>query len=180
MSSVEEAKKLREELKNCGFSNRKVSVKHSYCGYSASIDVTIKDLTISIKDIQDIASTYSSIRYCEVTQEVLQGANTFVRVEYDREVLREATELKLAEAERIIESLEIQQENVGEILFMTAELNIYLIKSASYDRSLASIHFENHDGSYNERRGISCFNAYDLAEFLVMYECQLKDKENVA
>lgn len=180
MSTVNEASNLRKELKERGYSNRKVSVNHSYCGYSASITVTIKDLSIPLEIINDIACTYKSVRYCEITQEVLQGGNTYVQVDYDYELLENATEEKLEQAEKIVKELESKEENFGDILFETSELSIYLYKSASYDRSIASIHFENKDGSYNDRKGIYCFDSYDIARFLVLYENQIKEKEGVA
>lgn len=180
MSTVNEASKLRKELKERGYSNRRVSVNHSYCGYSSSITVTIKDLSIPLATINDIACTYKSVRYCEITQEVLQGANTYVDVKYDYELLENATEEKLEQAEKIVKGLENKEENYGDILFETSEVNIYLYKSARYDRSIASIHFENKDGSYNEKKGIYCFNTYDVARFLVLYENQIKESEVVA
>lgn len=176
MSSVEQASKLRNELKSRGYSNRKVSVNHNYGGYSASIHVTIKDLSIPLREIHELASRYQSVTYCDRTGEVLEGGNTYVQVNYDYELLENATENKLEEAKQLIKELEGKKENFGEILFQTSELDIYLYKSASYDRTICSIHFENKDGSYNETKATYCFNEYDLARFLVLYENQIKEK----
>ena len=83
MSDEKRLELLRKELKDKGYSSRKIGVRHRYCGYSSSIHVTIKDLNIDKKEIEAIAKKYSAVDYDERTGEILAGGNTFVFVDYD-------------------------------------------------------------------------------------------------
>lgn len=69
---------IRQALKEHGYSNRKVGVR--YDGYA--IWLTIKDLAIDIKEIEQLAKGYESYERDEFTGEILSGGNTFVFVNY--------------------------------------------------------------------------------------------------
>jgi hypothetical protein len=81
---TQEAKEIRKELKALGIKPSQVSVTSDY----SSVNVRIKDLSINIEPIKTIAKKYESVRYCEYSQEILSGGNTFVFVEYDWEAIR--------------------------------------------------------------------------------------------
>lgn len=83
MSDEKRLELLRKELKDKGYSSRKVGVRHEYCGYSSSIRVTIKDLSIDKEEIKAIANKYRDVDYDERTGEILAGGNTYVFVDYD-------------------------------------------------------------------------------------------------
>jgi hypothetical protein len=169
-----ESNELRKELKEHGYSNRKVSVTCSYGGYSERIDVTIKDLSIPIKEIKEIANKYKSISDCEVTHEILEGGNTYIFVKYDYDTLSNAIKKKIPEAEKILQDLKSKQENRGEIFFETEKQKIYITKRSG--NMLASIHFfEIKDKTYRSIKDINCYSIQDLAKFLVMYDCQIKE-----
>ena len=89
---TEEAKELRATLKEMGFNSRQVSVKSGYCGYSTSMDVTIKARGISVPQVEELANKYKSVRHDEMTGEILSGGNTYVTVGYKRELLEEIGE----------------------------------------------------------------------------------------
>lgn len=75
------ADKIRKALKQkLGYNSRQVSVKtHSYSGGSTTY-VTIKQQGLDKKAIYDIASSFSRVRYDELTGEYLSGGNQFVEV----------------------------------------------------------------------------------------------------
>ena len=90
MSITDKASEVRKALKEeLGLSNRKVSVRGSYCGYSDALDVTVKDLMVDIKKVEKIANKFYDVDRCERSGEILQGGNTYVTVKYDWEVERE-------------------------------------------------------------------------------------------
>lgn len=78
MTDRERLAAIRQALKEHGYSNRKVGVR--YDGYA--IWLTIKDLAIDIKEIEQLAKGYESYERDEFTGEILSGGNTFVFVNY--------------------------------------------------------------------------------------------------
>ena len=82
ISTTERAKIIRQELKQLGYNNKKVSVR---CD-GGSINVTLKFIpnTEQVKEVKKVAEKFEKIHYDEVTGEILSGGNTFVFVEYPR------------------------------------------------------------------------------------------------
>ena len=78
MTDSERIAAIRKVLKEHGYSNRKVGVR--YDGYA--IWMTIKDLAIDIKEIEQLSKEYESYDRDEFTGEILSGGNTFVFVNY--------------------------------------------------------------------------------------------------
>lgn len=78
MTDSERIAAIRQALKEHGYSNRKVGVR--YDGYA--IWLTIKDLAIDIKEIEQLTKGYESYERDEFTGEILSGGNTFVFVNY--------------------------------------------------------------------------------------------------
>lgn len=78
MTDSERVVAIRQALKEHGYNNRKVGVR--YDGYA--IWLTIKDLAIDIKEIEQLAKGYESYERDEFTGEILSGGNTFVFVNY--------------------------------------------------------------------------------------------------
>lgn len=78
MTDSERGVAIRQALKEHGYNNRKVGVR--YDGYA--IWLTIKDLAIDIKEIEQLAKGYESYERDEFTGEILSGGNTFVFVNY--------------------------------------------------------------------------------------------------
>lgn len=78
MTDSERVVAIRQALKEHEYNNRKVGVR--YDGYA--IWLTIKDLAIDIKEIEQLAKGYESYERDEFTGEILSGGNTFVFVNY--------------------------------------------------------------------------------------------------
>lgn len=78
MTDSERLAAIRQALKEHGYSNRKVGVRYD----EYAIWLTIKDLAIDIKEIEQLAKGYKSYERDEFTGEILSGGNTFVFVNY--------------------------------------------------------------------------------------------------
>lgn len=179
MDSIEATKAIRNELKKCGYSNRKVSVKHEYGGYSSSIRVTVKDLSINLAWIRKIAYRYKDIDYDEVTQEILEGGNTYVFVDYDYMILDEAITKKEAEAEKILDS--IKDVRSGLLCQVLAENNLYKGDNLGYRETLAIIRFTPKTENSPLKPSICIYYPRDLARYLALNECQtVNQEENVS
>ena len=101
----EKTAEIRKSLKVVGITNKMVSVKGSYPGYDEKIKVTIKDLSVKIKDVEAITNKYTSYETCHASGEILEGGNTWVSVSYDYQVLHDAAELKKDEAQFILDNV---------------------------------------------------------------------------
>lgn len=89
-STVDRAAEIRRKLKEMGLSSRKVGVSVRYGMYDALIELTLKDISLPLSTIEDIANKQEHIYECERTGEILAGGNTFVRVNYSREAEKAA------------------------------------------------------------------------------------------
>lgn len=183
MNSIEATKAIRNELKKCGYSNRKVSVKHEYCGYSSSIRVVVKDLSINLAWIRKIAYRYKDIDYDEVTQEILEGGNTYVFVDYDYTILEEATTEKEAEAKKILDS--IKDVRSGSFCQVLAEndlytTNLYKGDNVGYKETLAVIRFTPKTENSQPQPSIFIYYPRDLASYLALNDCQTVIQEESA
>ena len=72
------ANSLRAALKQAGFNARKVSVRQQH----STLYVTIRDASVSLTRVTEIAGAFESVHRDHATGEILCGGNTFVRVEY--------------------------------------------------------------------------------------------------
>jgi len=95
------SEKIREALKKAKYKvPAQISVrKRSLSAY----DVTIKDLHISDADVKKIVEPFEHIDWDEKSGEILQGANTFIMVQYDWNVERkeeDRLEPKVTEVQR--------------------------------------------------------------------------------
>lgn len=84
----EKAAAIRAELKTYGINSKQVSVKGRFCGYSDSIDITVKDLTANINLIESIANDWEHIDRDERTYEILSGGNTYINFSIDYQATR--------------------------------------------------------------------------------------------
>lgn len=90
------ANRLRAALKAAGFNARAVSVRHEHYSMGSTIHVTIMRAGIRLADVEKIASEFESVSRCSVTGEILNGGNTYLRVQHDRRVADAAREAVLA------------------------------------------------------------------------------------
>lgn len=99
----ERSKEIREKIKKeLGYNSRQVGVRSGDCGYSDYTRITVKDLSCDFEAIEKIAKSFQSIRYDEYNGEILSGANTYINVEYDWEILNEAEKTELENAEKAL------------------------------------------------------------------------------
>jgi hypothetical protein len=93
------ANEVKKELRANGIKTKNIRIR---CNYSA-VYITLKDLTIDIDKVQEVArNKWEHYSRDERSGEILQGGNTFVFVEYDWQVLRDAAAERMDEAEKII------------------------------------------------------------------------------
>lgn len=101
MTNKEMSKAIQEKLKAAGIPRAAYSIRVRSCGYSDSVRIDVKDLSISIDDVKRVAFQYQSIDRDERTGEVLEGGNTYVFIQYSFYALQAAHEKYLAQAESI-------------------------------------------------------------------------------
>lgn len=98
----DEAARAKAMLKLAGYNMRQVSVRRPYYG---SIVFTIRAGTVDVATVHEIAAAVKRVRICDYTGEVLQGGNTYTRVEYTPEAERELAAPFLADSRRAIAAL---------------------------------------------------------------------------
>jgi hypothetical protein len=88
MTTTDYAAMIREQLKTQhGWTSRQVSIRAQYFSLGSSIDITIKDPTIPLTTVKQIAEQAEHIRRDERTGEILGGGNRYVSVRYSSEAL---------------------------------------------------------------------------------------------
>ena len=158
---MNEAAEIRKELKAIGITSRQVSVRSD-----SSVNISIKDLAISIEKVKEIAMKYESVSRCHMSGEILSGGNTFVFVDYSwkaEEAAKETEEYKklLALAEAAVASID---GNSG----VEIVPGFVLFKNYN-DRLQASVKWSNQNGPWE------FFNsARDVA--MDLYRSQLQGK----
>jgi hypothetical protein len=161
-------KEIRDAFKALGWNNRKVSVKHRYCGYSDAIDITIKSFDIDVKKAEDIAKSKQSIRYDEATGEILMGANTFVNVRFDNELLEnEKNDIRYINIANKMRNMKMKP-NCGEIIAENDKFIIYYFKNIEYV-TYGQIYIESKDNSYlyHHKRNYKVYHEDSLEGILV-------------
>lgn len=79
------AQEVAAKLKAIGITNKQVSCRGDY----NSINCRVKDLSIDLEVVKQIAYEYQKIDRCDYSGEILLGGNTYVFVEYDHATERE-------------------------------------------------------------------------------------------
>jgi hypothetical protein len=87
LSTVESAKRIREELKKLGWSSRKVSVRSDSFSMGSSITVKVLVPEVPLAKVKAIAERFERVSRDERTGEILSGGNRYLHVEYSYEVL---------------------------------------------------------------------------------------------
>lgn len=73
---------VRAALKARGWTSRQISVRSDQYSGGSAIDVRVKDMSIRLSDVKEIAYRQERIRYDHLG-EILSGSNRFVSVDYD-------------------------------------------------------------------------------------------------
>lgn len=98
MTTTERAAEIRKALKaQYGWTSRQVSVVADLYSMGSSIRIRIKDPSVHLATVKAVATPHESVRYCEVSGEILSGGNRFVDVSYSHEAC-EAFRAKYLEA----------------------------------------------------------------------------------
>lgn len=150
MTDKELRKQIKSELKPAGYNAREISVSVKYAGYDTVIRVTIKNPYINANTVKEIVNNYEQVSYDEVTGEILQGANTYVRVSYEYGIFEQVSEAFETLAKEAIEkAAEIVEIIPG--LFLCSDNHCYVVRQ------------ENQYGSR------IVYNAEALAEYIFKY-----------
>lgn len=160
-----EAQMIRKELKEkLNVTSRQVSVRQRHAGYSMSVDVTIKDMTVNKKAVEEIALKYRNVSYCEASGEILLGGNTYIRVEFDYDIKQKASEKLIPFAKKIIDyvahkkeinSYQIASNGNAKLIYFATEQMLTIVEP----------------NKYNSER-YSAYNEYVMAEGLVYFNTQ--------
>lgn len=105
-TTTEEAAAIRQELKKRGWSARQVSVRSEYFSMGSSITVTVKDPTVPIDVVEEVAKCAERIDRCQITGEILSGGNRYVHVSYSREAERAVMAPWLALVQAAVDAVE--------------------------------------------------------------------------
>lgn len=159
--------KIRADLKAAGIPARAVSVRVSDAGYSTSVSVKIKDISVDRAVVEKIANRHEDISYDERSGEILSGGNTYVWVDYDYDTIRNAREQYIEQAQEIIDSH--NQPCVGVDVATRADGSrlVYFYEAPNSTHNMAVIFDKNGNYDYNNR--YVAHNAYHLAQALALY-----------
>ena len=174
-----DTKEIRDAFKALGWNNRKISVKHRYCGYSDAIDITIKSFDVDIKKAEEIAKSKQSIRYDEYSGEPLLGANTYVNIEFDRDLLKnERMDIRYANIANKLRAMEMKIDH-GKIIAETDKYRIFYFANCSSTHH-GQIYIETVDNKMVEHGRYTVYHKEGLESILVeLIRCRkLVDFEN--
>lgn len=165
MTNKERSAAIRAEIKKLGYNSRQISVRSGYCGYSDYTHITVKDLSIDFKAIEKIGAKFESIRYDEYSGEILEGANTYISVRYDYNVLHNAVDAQLARAQTMIEnttsSFETLKDNEKQIVAVPCSKDRWTLAEFKNGENAGRNLTYEMDKSYI---------AYKIAEVLVLHK----------
>ena len=133
--------KLREDLKAKGWNSRQVSVKSGSSRYDTRIDVTIKDITIPIHEVEEVAKKYEEIERCQASDEILAGCNTYVFVAYDWNVRQAAIEARKEKAAKLWKLVDDVEPSSGRAVYAVNGKELNIMKAdpkfgVRYDRAV--------------------------------------------
>ena len=126
MKATVVAKKLRQKFKekyNLSISDISIRSERS------CVTICLKSITLNIKEIERIASSFEVVHRCEVTHEILSGGNLFVNVRFDYDTLENFYETHQAPLLDIIENTKEDLENS----FQYLNVSCYINDNGSYE-----------------------------------------------
>lgn len=162
MTNKELGNKIRKALKEAGFASKDVSVRVKDCGYSTSVDLTIKNPLIRYTEVEEVAERFNSYERDEKTGEILEGGNTYIFLGYENGLLAEVAEPLLETAQMVLSSGKYD----GRIIAKNGANSVSLCK---YDKNEWTIsETDGSTGTYKPTYWIRC--AYDLAVAMWRFE----------
>lgn len=162
MSNKELGAYVRAELKKVGITSRMVSTRVSDCGYSTSVDCTIKDLSVDFDTVRKIVEQVEYIRYDEYAQEILSGCNIFTHVRYDWQIMKDA---KDAIRESVKAETDRMNDNSSHKLYIDDNGKEVWMIPCKHDDSNGNVWYTYHVGKMND----SCDRQFNSWEAFVDY-----------
>lgn len=156
-------KNIRAEIKNqLGFTNRQVSVTKQRGYYDDCIEVNIKsvDAIKQLDEISKIVYGFENVSYDKMSDEILAGGNTYVRINIDSDVFIEVSKLFLDKAKEIFDCQKECVDIWNGLVGVLDESSVLLICTALDGKC-------GRNCMYKARA--SCKNATELARRLAEY-----------
>jgi hypothetical protein len=123
MTYKEKRKAIAKALKDAGYNSRRVSIRSK--GNSFRLIIRCGD--VDPDQVERIARNYQTIHRCEATQEILSGGNTFVFVDWDRNVKlaigEQSMYRELLTKEVLSEATDFQGVSIGPFTFFQSHPN---------------------------------------------------------
>ncbi|HEM4595993.1 TPA: hypothetical protein U1Z56_000179 [Streptococcus suis] len=159
------AKEIKQDLKEMlNIKANQISVKVTKAGYADTyIDVKIKDINISLNDVEEYLAHFESITRDRANDEILQGCNTFVMVAYDYETYKQVVDSKMDEVAEIMNNYN-DDSFYSVIIKEEDDCKMYACKAAN--------RISIYEGK--EQKGKFAFNEYALAEALIAFDRLIK------
>lgn len=174
VSAAEKAKIIRDELKAKGITPKQVSVRSRPCGYSDSIDIHIKDLTVDMKLVEKIADKQAYQRY-DCRGEILEGCNTYVFVGFDYTVVSEHSKKLLDISEQILDTAKAKCSiTEGIDIYNDGTTQLVLFPHSDQIMPHVSIMKNYRSVGYGLEARRDAHNKYSLAEAIVLFCFQNK------
>ena len=162
-SDADKAKEIRQELKEKGITSKQVSVTSK-----SAICVKVKDLSVSIQQVKEIAKKHEDISYCQASGEVLEGCNTFVFIDICRDAIRAARERYMEKAAEVYVEKDFNQ---GGKCIRLAEKEGERVLYCPHE-SVPYIQVWIEDGMIMDRKRYSAHDAADIAEAMAIISSQ--------
>ena len=161
-----DTKEIRDAYKALGWNNRKISVKHRYCGYSDAINITIKSFDVDLEKAKEIAEKKQSLRYDEYSGEPLLGANTYVHVGFDRELLEaEKSDIRYINIANKLRAMEMKVDH-GRVIAENDKYRFTYFKNCTSTNS-GQLYIETLDHHFVEQGRYRVYNEDCLEGILV-------------
>ena len=116
MAANELKKALFEEFQKNGITKKQIKISARFSMYDECATITIHDLTLPKNKVEEIATAFESYERDQRSGEILQGGNTFIRVEYDYDKWQEQEKSHEEQAQNII-ATKAQNEGVLNPIF---------------------------------------------------------------
>ena len=170
MTNKELGAAIRAKIKAAGIPAKAVSVTVKDAGYSTSVRIKIKDITVGRKRVEKLANGYEEIRYDERSYEILEGANTYVFVDYDYDAMRAAAAAYMDRAREIIENHPERYQGVEVARNEESGTHLsYFWHGEGYNDNTVQV-FDEKEGRFTYDGGrYSAYNEHVLAEALAIY-----------
>ena len=161
---------IRAKIKAAGIPARSVSVRVQYAGYSTSINVRIKDISVGRKQVEKIAKEYRDVSYDERSGEILEGGNTYVFVDYDYEMMT-AERNKHLETARDIVTAHRGNEGVEIARNKNSGTRAVYFPASSVICAFANdnLNTDMHPHAFSDLGRYYAHNEYDIASALALF-----------